>query len=153
MKSLTEIIDALEKCTGPDRALDAAIFWLVDRAVAERYYWNAATGLPKELPDVLPERGLGPLMVRRNAPRYTGNFDDAMRLLPAAHEAIMRTHETPDGRAYASVKPIGGKCRGAGRHARHKSLAIAICIAALGAQLKLDETTARAKRQAEAVPA
>ncbi len=76
--AMLELIERLEKATGPDREIDADIFWLVLRPQAERAYWNGAVGKPGASP--ITKTGLGWRSVTLNAPRYSVSIDAALTL-------------------------------------------------------------------------
>lgn len=79
----TRLAERAEKATRPDRELDAAVWWSVNKRSAERSFWNAAFGLPRPLDDDfdgLPA-GLGRLAVVSGAPRYTASVDAVLALI------------------------------------------------------------------------
>lgn len=135
---LDELIARLEKATGPDRDLDAAIYWVVNPKSARTSYWNASPGLPCPLAD-MPMTGLGYLSVKSNAPRYTKDITSAVSLIPEALEWIIgkgkvRPDEPPFG---IQIFPAGS---GRNVHmpvplaeAEGDHLALVICRAALTA--------------------
>lgn len=90
------LIERLEKAKGSDGELDARIWFVVDRAAASRCFWNAALGLPKPIPDDLPD-GLGRNAVIANAPRFTASIDAALELVPKGHAWYVRRNCSADG--------------------------------------------------------
>lgn len=77
-----ELIAALEKATGPSRAMDAELWWLADERASRIAFWNAAAGMPRPLPSPDIPPGLGRLAVETCAPRYTESIDAALTLVP-----------------------------------------------------------------------
>jgi len=87
---MREVIEKLEAASQGSRELDGELFWLLQRSNAERIFWNASPGLPRELPDrwVRVSIGLGKFAVVSHAPAYTTSLDAALalaeRVLPGA---------------------------------------------------------------------
>lgn len=107
---LLALAEACEKATGPDRDLDTEILWHVDRHRFTCGYWQAASGMPREL-EVMPspKGGLGWIGAQCSAPAYTASLDAAKKLTPEG--CFLRLYgEFPqaiivrwDGRAYQEV--------------------------------------------------
>lgn len=75
-EDLQLLIAKLTEATGPDRALDADLWWMLSHADALRCFNNGALGLPRDLPATLPiPAGLGRAGVQAMAPRYTASID------------------------------------------------------------------------------
>jgi hypothetical protein len=79
------LIERFEKATGPDRELDARLFWAFDHAAALRAYWNGAIGTPQPMDEFPRSRGLGYSNVVRLAPTYTASIDAALALTERLH--------------------------------------------------------------------
>lgn len=125
------LIKRLEDATGPDRELDAEIWWHVDRKAAERTYWTAALGLPRSLGECLPlPDGLGGMAIRRMAPRFTESIDAALKLMPKGTqvEGVLWPTATVDIHVGHLYDPIA--------QGDSAIPAIALCIAALRARLE-----------------
>jgi hypothetical protein len=139
---MNDLIERLEKATGPSRALDGEIFRLIDKRSGDRW----------ELFDVDVDRiGVWYRECREEKGAYispafyTASIDAALTLVPNSHTVYL-TRPNPEGTAttselsYACVAPPG---LGGQQHAKkrahltsfHKSFAIALCIAALKARL------------------
>ncbi len=124
---MKDLIERLEKATGPSRELDADILWLVDKRRAEKVYWSAVVGLPKALPDwPRPLSGLGSLAVLNYSPSYTASIDAALTLVPEGM-FVRKFSQFSDG-WYCTI--INGSASYAGDQ---KPAALALCIAALKA--------------------
>lgn len=104
MTSRSEIIERLEKATGPDRNLDAMIHWLMKDGV-----------------------GVG---ATQDAPAYTGSLDAAMTLVPEGCEVDLQTRRRyaaiADWRGRDYGLPLGTSIDAA-------TPILALCIAALKA--------------------
>lgn len=124
---MTDLIERLEKATGPDRGIDASIWWRFDRKAAERVYWNAAMGKPCPLGDEPPTSGLGWLAVRGKAPAYTGSFDAAFTLAGERVFAVLLEALAMAAAYFVQFSDKGGHIL------RH--LPRFVCIAALKARL------------------
>ena len=120
-----DVIERLQKATGPDRELDAAI--------AELFGWSDIRGWPGLSTGEHPEGG------RRLVPRYTMHFESAMSLVPETHT----WHEIKGPHAYLNIptpKPNYWSCyldtfnHEGGVKAWGATPALAICIAALNAR-------------------
>jgi len=133
---MKDLIERLEKATGPDGELDAAIWLTVDRHTASRCYWNAAPGLPKPIPEALP-LGLGRNAVISNSPRYTTSIDAALTLVPEGMWWLIGAGQMrPEEPLYgAQIRKPGFSTGGqVVSDAEHNCMAIALCIAALKAR-------------------
>lgn len=143
---MKDLIDRLEKATGPDRELDGLIWWSLDHNSARRAFWNASVGRPKDIID-LPKDGLGRMAVIACAPRYTGSFDAAWTMVPKGFGVHIddraADHTITSETAYAAVrnrpKAIEAHDRGDVQAstieaAHHESAIIALCIACLKAR-------------------
>ena len=124
---IKELIERLEKASGPDRELNGAIFWIVERRRAQNSYWNVTPGKPQPI-DELPVKGLGKLAVEVSAPAYTASIDAALTLVPEGWFGDVRLGGE---RSFAWLKgdntdPGTGLLIG-------NTPAIALCIAALRA--------------------
>lgn len=133
---MKELIEQLEKCSGPDRAIDAAIHWTVNRAQAETVYWNAACGLPKNLPaDFIPS-GLGAMAVMLASPAFTRSIDAALTLVPQGWTWSLTHAFAID--AYLTFHKEGS-LRGVENEVEvhdAQSAPLALCIASLKARMK-----------------
>jgi hypothetical protein len=128
---LVGLIAKLEAAVGPDRELDADILWLTDKRRAERVYWNAATGLPKPLPDwPRPLSGLGPVAVVNYAPAYTSSLDAALTLVPDGFQWQVRSMPTEEDFDYSAQVNWTPNL-----HDHAASPPIALCVAAFRARL------------------
>jgi hypothetical protein len=82
---ITELQDLLahvEKTDGPDRELDADLWWTFDHGPASTCFNNGALGLPRQLPATLPiPAGLGRAGVQAMAPAYSASLDATLRLV------------------------------------------------------------------------
>jgi hypothetical protein len=90
MSDLLALAERVEAASGPDRDLDTEILWHVDRRRFTCGYWNAASGLPREL-EVMPspKGGLGWIGAQCSAPAYTTSIDAAMTLVPEGYDWII----------------------------------------------------------------
>jgi len=72
MTDLRELLERVERATGPDRELDADLWWVLQHRDAEGVFNTGALGMPKAHPATLPiPAGLGRAGVRSYAPAYT----------------------------------------------------------------------------------
>lgn len=126
MTAFADIIERLEKATGPDRELDGAIFWFAERSSAMRFYWNASAGKPTEPPDALPASGLGRHAVVHCSPRYTESVDAAVTLAPSPRWFWRVDSHDPSAWVYLNIQDA---YKGAGA-----TPAIALSMAALKAR-------------------
>jgi hypothetical protein len=69
-----------EAAEGPDRELDAAVWWQAARRSFLSRYWQGAMGLPRELTEMPKLDGIGGLGVLIGAPAYTASLDAALTL-------------------------------------------------------------------------
>lgn len=78
----TDLITKLEEASGPSIALEAEIFWTLERERATAAFWRGAMGLPKPLPDEFSRlpRGLGMASLEAGSPNYTASVDAALAL-------------------------------------------------------------------------
>lgn len=99
MTSLQALAERLEKATGPDREIDAALWWAFGKRAACGAYFTGAMGLPKgvdEMPDHFVQLGdgLGRQSVIVMAPRLTKSLDAAIalcaRVLPGCWWSVDR---------------------------------------------------------------
>ena len=92
---LLALAERLEGLSGPDRDIDTEILWHLDRAAFSCGYWNAASGMPREL-DRMPSKdgGLGWIGAQCNAPAYTASIDAAITSLGGGPNAWRRLTET-----------------------------------------------------------
>jgi len=82
MGDLANLLERVTAATGPDRELDADLWWLLHHHDAERYFNTGALGMPKRYPATLPiPAGLGRTAVRSYAPSYTRSLDAALVLV------------------------------------------------------------------------
>ena len=101
MTDLTDLIARLEKATGPDREIDAALWWALEKPRANRAYFTGAMGLPKPASDMpddftsLP-RGLGREGVIVLSPKLTESLD-AITALIECQDMCFRVEKTPPG--------------------------------------------------------
>lgn len=125
---MEKLIAELEAATEGSRELDGRIWWLVDRASANRMYWNAATGKPQPLPNEIPD-GLGKFAVQNLAPRYSDSLDAALTLVPEGWHIQMTGKQGSSG---------WGICLTSGQLREKIGLAptpsLTLCIAALRAR-------------------
>lgn len=133
---MRDLIERLERATGPDRELDMRIWWLLDRKSAERTYWNAATGKPRALGDELPTSGLGVLAMKERAPHYTASLDAALTLVPAGLDWFVKHYASAGGKfgAVVTSPEIAARSWGDYSHDNSPTPALALCIAALRAR-------------------
>ena len=92
---MSDLIARLEAATEGSEEIDAMIWWRVEPRSAKCAYWNASTGLPRELADTMPTSGLGYLALKCHAPKYSRSLDDAMTLVPEG--AFAELHISPKG--------------------------------------------------------
>lgn len=71
----------VEAASGPDRELDADLWWHFDRAAAGRHYHTGRVGLPQPLPETLTSGGLGRAAVQQAAPKFTASLDASLALV------------------------------------------------------------------------
>lgn len=121
--SIDELIEALERATGPSNVLNARIHMLVGER--DQSYYNFRGIQPKGQPDEKSWR----IYCKCRAPKYTASIDDALTLVP-------------DGRlwslgAIANVSGFVAILDNDGRSHRGAAPAIALCIAALKARKAL----------------
>jgi hypothetical protein len=123
---MQDIVERLEKATGPDRELDALV-----------YVGHYRSAYPDETDAARIEYAL------RCAPHYTSSIDSAIMLVPRGRKWRVGSHATTiwDG-FYAAICPdiLSGKT--------HESWckstpAIALCIAALKARQLMPERNTR----------
>ena len=91
--SLSALLERVEACQGPDRELDADLWWVLQHGDAERVFNTGALGMPTARPATLPiPAGLGRAGVRSYAPAYTASVDAALaligRVLPGHASAV-----------------------------------------------------------------
>lgn len=135
MAALTDIIERLEKATGPDRELDAAVWASICKAADFTDFRVAAECSAEFEPAedgsvrmyIYGPREEGPNYVgRRPAPHYSSSVDAALTLKPDGWEFVFWT-ENGLVEAYPTKgvkRPVGIKFRVQGH-----DLALAICIA------------------------
>ena len=135
---IAALIAKLEAATGPDRNIDAEIWWRMNRKSAETVYWNAASGLPRDLGDKIPS-GLGWVAVTCYAEPYTKSIDAAATLAPEGHDWALHVD---NGKAIAGCMPAsedGCDCS----DSLGATPAIALTIAALKARASIRESGTR----------
>lgn len=133
-----ELAERCEKASGPDRELDADIYWAVERKRALHTYNTAALGLPIR-PEDAPERlqgGLGRAAVRAMAPRYTESVDAVMWLLPAGMDYELKSLAYRKGHGATLWEPSSEFNVGRSDAA---TAALALCAAALRARATLQD--------------
>lgn len=87
--NLEQLRDALRETKGPDRELDAALWWRFEPSASGRCFNNAKLGLPTALDHDGPiPAGLGRAGVTAVAPAYSASIDAAVGLVPKKY----RTH-------------------------------------------------------------
>ena len=139
--SLSDLIARLEKATGPDRAIDGLIKALVNpppsladepASIFVRYDRNDDLGVFKT--DHATQ-----LSFKTLVPPYTSSIDAAMTLKPGYHKYIL-------GSEWCAVWQEDGRYNDAERVPTRNRPAIALCIAALKAQLSTRDDAAIATR-------
>lgn len=129
---MKDLIERLEKATGPDRELDAQIM-VATNSIKRRAFYLWISTQPK---------GTNPSMIdyaRCAASKYTASIDAALTLVPKGMELKMKYRS---GYACANVGTYNQRLMQfasygfseEGGHFRDPSPAIAICIAALKAR-------------------
>jgi len=108
MAEIAELIERLEKATGPDHGLDREI---------ESYFWDSPH------PQWKSDAGL---------PRYTSSIDAALTLVPEGWRTASVEERFVGGEWLWSLKSCGVYAWGV-----HRCTAIALCIAALKARAAL----------------
>ena len=82
----------VEAASGPDRELDADLWWHFDRAAAGRHYHTGRVGLPQPLPETLTSGGLGRAAVQQAAPKFTASIEASLtfveKVLPGWHWSL-----------------------------------------------------------------
>lgn len=137
---MTNLIDRIEGAEAGSEAMDAELFWLLERRSAERCYWNAAMGVPRPLPaDFIPS-GLGRIGVEAGSPPYTTSLDAALalaeRVLPdetfweIGHQSII----SGDKMFWAAVYPPCATVERPMQDALSRTPALALCAAILRAK-------------------
>lgn len=78
--SITSLIEKLEGAERPSSALDAEIFWALERERATQAFWRGAMGKPGPLPNEFSRLplGLGMASLESCAPAYSGRIDAAI---------------------------------------------------------------------------
>ena len=142
--SLSDLIARLEKATGPDRAIDGLIKALVNpppsladepASIFVRYDRNDDLGVFKT--DHATQ-----LSFKTLVPPYTSSIDAAMTLKPGYHKYIL-------GSEWCAVWQEDGRYNDAERVPTRNRPAIALCIAALKAQLSTRDDAERDSPQNE----
>jgi hypothetical protein len=126
----SELIDRLEKAEGPKRDLDEAIFIYLGKApeVGGDYGWKR-TGAGYWSQPIDSEGRQHKTII---APNYTSSVDAALTLVPEGRDITMQIYNEADG--LSADAWVAGTAR---QH--HKSLVIALCIAALKARAQEKE--------------
>lgn len=136
--TLPELIEALEKATGPSRELDAQI-----AAVVEPYRFDAPGFTPERpIPEFDLDKSEGAIRFRKGGimdlrffPPVTGSADEALalaeRLIPGAWYHLAKGKTRVEEPLYGAALMFGDEPIGLGEH--DASQAIAICIASLKA--------------------
>lgn len=106
MTALDDLIERAEKATGPDRNLDAMIYWQINNGV-----------------------GVG---THSSAPPFTASLDAALSLVPEGWGPSLRIFSL--GNAWAHMYGEAKGISGATVEARHNVPAIALVIASLKAK-------------------
>ena len=135
--SLSALLERVEACRGPDRELDADLWWVLQHRDAERVFNTGALGLPKARPATLPiPAGLGRSGVQSYAPTYTASIDTALaligRVLPGCVWTVMTDYELP-GRA--RLYEAGQFAPRVMQQADGATPALALCAALLAAMI------------------
>ena len=134
--SLSALLERVEACRGPDRELDADLWWVLQHRDAERVFNTGALGLPKARPATLPiPAGLGRSGVQSYAPTYTASIDAALaligRVLPGADPKIWRWR----GQWGASLHDPENGSMVIAQHHYSPTPALALCAALLAAMI------------------
>lgn len=137
--TLEELLERLEKAEGPDRELDADLWWHFDRRSAGMNYHHASFGKPVPLPDKRPATGLGGAAIKQNAPAFTGSLDAAVafkeRVLPGWYETIT-SGTLPTGGYSVQLTPHYALW---GPATKHKTRALALCTAVVKALIEMEK--------------
>lgn len=127
---MQDLIERLEKATGPDRELDGLIF----QEVGGDHWLNAMrrsqepSGCPLEIAEVT---------ARTYAPSFTASIDAALTLVPEGMWWLIGAGQTrPDEPLYgAQIRKPGFSTGGeVVSEAEHSCMAVALCMAALKAR-------------------
>ena len=100
---MKDLIERLEKATGPDRELDAAI-WLATTPGATRRQWSythTATGMDCDVDETRDSAG-----ALITVPEYTASLDAALTLMPRGavlQNLTLRMQPEMGGRMYSAV--------------------------------------------------
>lgn len=157
MSPFNELVERLEKATGPDRELDCLIAVHPDTPKVGVVKSEAGAGIVAILlepratgihePDV--ERALSEYLPETNAdymgvPYYTASLDAALTLVPEGWRcthAYWATDESDPGATFNFTLPqsLTGK-PSVYASGTHKKIALALCIAALKARTPTGET-------------
>lgn len=137
----SELIGRLEAASEGSRELDGEVLWLVDRPRALRAYWNAAFGMPKELPEDFRPSGLGLQGIIAAAPTFTTSLDAIVALierkLPGEAGWAWGTSDNPmiveRFNAEAWVRCYDARRDNTRWEARSSTAPLALCIALLRA--------------------
>lgn len=133
---MKELIERLEKATGPDRVLDVAIFAVV----------SPAYGIMPELIPVGRSADMTKeVWARQVSPAYTSSIDAALTLMPEGWTRAVDATD-PESGIDVDLFPQAGMVRGS-----HHSEAIATCIAALKARLHSPAETSGAPKKTTVV--
>lgn len=86
MTDLSSLRERVIAADGPDRELDAAVWWALEKSVANKAFFTGAMGLPRsadEMPDAFASlpRGLGREGVIVLSPKLTASLDAVVALV------------------------------------------------------------------------
>lgn len=125
MSEIAELIERLEKATGPDGSLDLDIRFYLDGVRSVGGYWaeNIATG----------ER----VRVDYTSPNYTASIDAALTLVPEGHYWHAAHGKTRDDEPLGGASIIESGTLATISEGEAPTAAIALCIAALRARAAL----------------
>ena len=134
--SLSALLERVEGATGPDRELDADLWWVLQHRDAERVFNTGALGLPKVRPATLPiPAGLGRSGVQSYAPTYTASIDAALALIGRVKPGMEFHLSTARHRKGWSVKTWVSDDKYSGRLLDAPTPALALCAALLAAMI------------------
>lgn len=137
---LLALAERCEVATTGDRHLDTEILWNIDRRRFLTGYWNAASGMPRELTEMPSSKGgIGWIGAECSAPTYTASLDAAVKVVP---EGWGWSVNQPNAKALASGlfkerTPIMGEVQFGCDHrfaVACATPALALCAAALRAR-------------------
>lgn len=138
---MKELIERLEKATGPDRELDGWIAVnvgaLVKRSVADVTEWFTVVNGRQCHACYESQDGDAPSEVPARVPHYTTSIDAALTLVPEDHD--WKAGYSKHVRHYAEARDLMHPHKGVFVGETDASRAVALCIAALKARQSVSQ--------------